>query len=82
MIIPGKVSLFIIMVMLLTIAACGDMGKDDAKFQGNLHSTDIQLDSAIKAELLKLANDRDSWFLARDITTEALEGLYASWSVI
>ena len=36
----------------------------------------------MKAELLALANNRDEWFLASDITTEALEGLYDSWSVI
>ena len=36
----------------------------------------------MKEELLALANNRDEWFLASDITTEALEGLYDSWSVI
>jgi hypothetical protein len=36
----------------------------------------------MKGELLALANNRDAWFLASDITTEALEGLYSSWSVI
>ena len=36
----------------------------------------------MKEELLALANNRDAWFLASDITTEALEGLYASWSVV
>ena len=41
-----------------------------------------ELDSAMKDELLALANNRDAWFLASDITTEALEGLYGSWSVI
>ena len=41
-----------------------------------------ELDSAMKEELLALANNRDAWFLASDITTEALEGLYGSWSVI
>ncbi|PZC45308.1 MAG: hypothetical protein C1O27_002487 [Chloroflexi bacterium] len=41
-----------------------------------------ELDSAMKEELLELANNRDAWFLASDITTEAVEGLYGSWSVI
>jgi len=41
-----------------------------------------ELGSAMKEELLALANNRDAWFLASDITTEALEGLYGSWSVI
>jgi len=36
----------------------------------------------MEEELLALANNRDAWFLASDITTEALEGLYGSWSVI
>ena len=36
----------------------------------------------MKEELLALANNRDGWFLTSDITTEALEGLYGSWSVI
>jgi hypothetical protein len=41
-----------------------------------------ELDPAMNEELLALANNRDTWFLASDITTEALEGLYDSWSVI
>ena len=41
-----------------------------------------ELGSAMKEELLALANNRDAWFLVSDITTEALEGLYDSWSVI
>jgi len=40
------------------------------------------LDSAIKKELLTLANNWDAWFLVSNITTEVLEGLYDSWSVI
>ena len=32
--------------------------------------------------MLALADNRAEWFLASDITTEALEGLYDSWSVI
>ena len=46
------------------------------------HTMASKLDSAMKEELLALANNRDAWFLASDITTEALEGLYGSWSVI
>ena len=41
-----------------------------------------ELDSVRKEELLDLADDRSAWFLASDITTEALEGLYGSSSVI
>tara|TARA_Y100000590_G_scaffold221718_1_gene250966 strand:- start:297 stop:791 length:495 start_codon:yes stop_codon:yes gene_type:complete len=41
-----------------------------------------ELDSTMKEELLALANNRDAWFLASDITSEALEGLYGSWSII
>tara|TARA_B100000315_G_scaffold208386_1_gene203650 strand:+ start:207 stop:827 length:621 start_codon:yes stop_codon:yes gene_type:complete len=40
------------------------------------------LTATSKEKLLALANNRDAWFLASDITTEALEGLYGSWSVI
>ena len=79
---PRIASLPIAMVLLLTMAACGGGGKAYAPRQGSLPPTDIQLDSAMKEELLALANDRDGWFLASDITTEALEGLYDSWSVI
>jgi hypothetical protein len=43
---------------------------------------DIELNSAMEEEVLALANSRDAWFLASHITTEALEGLYGSWSVI
>jgi hypothetical protein len=43
---------------------------------------DIELNSAMEEEVLALANSRDAWFLASYITTEALEGLYGSWSVI
>ena len=32
--------------------------------------------------VLALAEDRDKWFLASDITEEVVEGLYDSWSVI
>ena len=81
MILPRIVSLSIIMVLLLTIAACGG-GKAAAPRRGSLPQTDIQLDSAMKEELLALANNRDEWFLASDIPTEALEGLYDRWSVI
>ena len=81
MILPRIVSLSIITVLLLTIAACGG-GKAAAPRRGSLPQTDIELDSAMKEKLLALANNRDAWFLASDITTEALEGLYGSWSVI
>ena len=57
-------------------AANKALGKDTK------HITASELDSAMKEELLTLANNRDAWFLATDITTEALEGLYGSWSVI
>ena len=82
MILPSTVSLPIIIAILLTISACGDEGKAYAPIEYSLLSTDIPLDSSMKAELLALANDRDRWFLAGDITSEALEGLYDSWSVI
>jgi cell division protein FtsB len=46
------------------------------------YTTAGELDSVRKEELLALADNRSAWFLASDITTEALEGLYGSWSVI
>ena len=76
------VSISTVMVLLLTMTACGRGGKAYAPRQGSFPPTDIQLDSAMKEELLALANNRDAWFLASDITTESLEGLYGSWSVI
>ena len=82
MALPRIVLISTVMVLLLTMTACGGGGKAYAPRQGSLPPTDIQLDSAMKEELLALANDRDGWFLASDITTEALEGLYDSWSVI
>ena len=59
------------------IAACGGDSEPLPE-----HATASELDSEMKEELLALANNRDAWFLASDITTEALEGLYGSWSVI
>ena len=74
--------LLLLAAFIFSLAAC-DKGSDgDAPRRGGLSPTDIELDSAMKEELLALANNRDAWFLASDITTEALEGLYGSWSVI
>ena len=53
-----------------------------AELKAAKHPTAIELDSVRKEELLALADNRDAWFLTSDITTEALEGLYGSWSVI
>ena len=72
-------ALLLLPVLMLLLVACDER---DAPRRGGLSPTDIELDSAMKEELLALANNRDAWFLASDITTEALEGLYGSWSVI
>ena len=40
------------------------------------------LTAASEEKLLALATNRDAWFLVSDITADALEGLYGSWSVI
>ena len=74
--------LLILPALMLLLVACDEGSKRDAPRRGGLSPTDIALDSAMKEELLALANNRDAWFLASDITTEALEGLYGSWSVI
>ena len=55
--------------------------------QGTKHETTgalefFEVTLPMEEELLALAHNRDAWFLASDITTEALEGLYGSWSVI
>ena len=71
--------LLLLSALMLLLIACDER---DAPRRGGLSPTDIELDSAMKEELLALANNRDAWFLASDITTEALEGLYGSWSVI
>ena len=55
------------------------------KLEGNTAGLEAKaggLTATSKEKLLALANNRDAWFLASDITTEALEGLYGSWSVI
>jgi hypothetical protein len=74
--------LLLLPTLMLLLVACDKGSQRDAPRQGGLSPTDIELDSAMKEELLALANNRDAWFLASDITTEALEGLYGSWSVI
>ena len=76
------ISLLLPAVFMLLLAGCGEGSQGDAPRRASLPPTDIELDSAMKEELLALANNRDAWFLASDITTEALEGLYGSWSVI
>ena len=77
-----KSILLLLAALMLLLVACDKGSQRDAPRRGGLSPTDIELDSAMKEELLALANNRDAWFLASDITTEALEGLYGSWSVI
>ena len=74
--------LLLLPTLTLQLVACDEGNQRDAPRRGGLSPTDIELDSAMKEELLALANNRDAWFLASDITTEALEGLYGSWSII
>ena len=74
--------LLLLPVLMLVLVGCDEGKQRDAPRQARLPPTDIELDSAMKEELLALANNRDAWFLASDITNEALEGLYDSWSVI
>ena len=72
-------TLLLLPALMLLLVACDER---DTLRRGGLPPTDIELNSTMKEELLALANNRDEWFLANDITTEALEGLYDSWSVI
>ena len=74
--------LLLLPALMFLLVACDEGSQRDEPRRGGLSPTDIELDSAMKEELLALANNRDAWFLASDITTEALEGLYGSWSVI
>ena len=74
--------LLLLPTLMLLLVACDKGSQRDAPRRGGLSPTDIELNSAMKEELLALANNRDAWFLSSDITTEALEGLYGSWSVI
>ena len=74
--------LLLLPALMLLLVACDKGNQRDAPRRASLPPTDIELDAAMKGELLALANNRDAWFLASDITTEALEGLYGSWSVI
>ena len=77
-----KSILLLLAALMLLLVACDEKSQRDAPRRGGLSPTDIELDSAMKEKLLALANNRDAWFLASDITTEALEGLYGSWSII
>ena len=76
------VSLSAVIVLLVTITACGERDKPHKLGDGVPRPTDIELGLEMEEELLALADNRAEWFLASDITTEALEGLYDSWSVI
>ena len=76
------ISFLLPVAFMLLLVACDEGSQRDAPRRGGLSPTEIELDSAMKEELLALANNRDAWFLASDITTEALEGLYGSWSII
>jgi hypothetical protein len=46
------------------------------------HKTTSDLDAEKKEDLLALADNRNAWFLTSEITTETLQGLYGSWSVV
>jgi hypothetical protein len=74
--------LLLLPVLMLVLVGCDKGSQPDAPRRASLPPTDHELNSAMKEELLALANNRDAWFLASDITAEALEGLYGSWSVI
>ena len=74
--------LLLLPALMFLLVACDEGSQRDEPRRGGLSPTDIELDSAMKEELLALANNRASWFLTTDITTEALEVLYGSWSVI
>ena len=55
MTLPRIVLISTVMVLLLTMTACGGGGKAYAPRQGSFPPTDIQLDSAMKEERLSLS---------------------------
>ena len=96
--IKGILLLLLLSAFMLLLVACGGTAAPSVDIEATVEARvaeelaaeakveatnkGSELDSAMKEELLALANNRDAWFLANDITTEALEGLYGSWSVI
>ena len=73
--------LLLLPALMLLLVACDEKSQRDAPPRGDLSPTDIELDSAMKEELLALANNRDAWFLASDVTTDSLLA-YPSDSVL
>ena len=67
-----------VMALLLTMTACDGGGDADVLHRGSIPPKNLELKSEMQEELFALANNRDGWFLASDMTTEALEGLYDS----
>ena len=76
--------ILIAVAALVVLSACGASATPTpmATPRQNIQATGLELDSAMKANLLALANDRDAWFLASVVTTETLKGLYDSWSLV
>ena len=74
----------VVLLIVILVVACGSSGATETGVQVVVEATEKPgaMDSGMKMSLLELANNRDEWFLTSDITTEALEGLYDSWSII
>ena len=76
------VSISTVMVLLLTMTACGGGGKAYAPRQGSLPPTDIQLDSAMKEERLSLSlgGAAESKKLLTLVSVDALTAFFFFWS--
>ena len=76
------VSISTVIVLLLTMTACGGGGKAYAPRQSSLPPTDIQLDSAMKEERLSLSlgGAAESKKLLTLVPVDALTALFFFWS--
>ena len=71
-----------ILLLLIVLGACNANNNSKQSSESTYSPAGVELDSKMHEQLLVLANNRAEWFLVNDVTTEALEGLYSSWSVI
>ena len=71
-----------ILLSLIVLSACNAHHNSKQSSENTYSPTGVKLDSEMHEQLLLLANNRAEWFLANDVTTDALEGLYDSWSLI
>jgi len=71
-----------ILLLLIVLGACNANNNSEQSSESTYSPAGVELDSKMHKQLLVLANNRAEWFLINDVTTDALEGLYDSWSLI